>query len=219
MTIGTQYALPAYHAPYQEAMYVTSVSDSRPPAARRAGLAVAGPCLSQAREPRGGGPTPTRCWPCWRCLCRISGIWRPRSPCRRSLCGHGVGPVAMEEMEVAVLRCCQRPPPGEAGWPERASSGPLGTDFVDGRVGKSGFTLRVVRKGPRLPGHARIQAPHDGVKDPVLAPCALWAPLGHGAGRQEQCGALRCGEWDGHRRRDRLWCRGAHEAMASDEAW
>src|SRR2546427_6107847 len=29
MPIGTPYALPAYHAPYQEALYVTSVSDGR----------------------------------------------------------------------------------------------------------------------------------------------------------------------------------------------
>jgi insertion element IS1 protein InsB len=29
MTVGTQYALPAYYAQYQEAMYVTSVSDGR----------------------------------------------------------------------------------------------------------------------------------------------------------------------------------------------
>ena len=29
MPIGTPYALPAYHAPYQEALYVPSVSDGR----------------------------------------------------------------------------------------------------------------------------------------------------------------------------------------------
>jgi hypothetical protein len=29
MTVGTHYFLPAYYAPYQEAVYVTSVSDDR----------------------------------------------------------------------------------------------------------------------------------------------------------------------------------------------
>jgi hypothetical protein len=37
--------------------------------------------------------------------------------------------------------------------------------------------------------------------------------------RQDKCGELRFGELDGNRRRCRLWCRGAHDAMASDKAW
>ena len=64
-----------------------------------------------------------------------------------------------------------------------------------------------------------VEHPQDEVKEAMIAQFALWPPLGHGEVREEKCRELRCGELDRHRRRCRLWCHGAHHAMASWEEW
>ena len=81
------------------------------------------------------------------------------------------------------------------------------------------FAVGVGGDKQALPLHPRIQDPEDEVKDAVVAQCALRATLGHREVRQDKCGELGCGELDRNRCRCRLWCRGAHRAMASGEKW
>src|SRR4029434_10045547 len=88
-------------------------------------------------------------------------------------------------------------------------------DFVDGRVMDDRVTLGVCRHGQTLPLHPGVEEPQDEVKGPIIAQFALRPALGHGEVRQDKCGELRFGELDRNRRRCRLWCRGAHGAMAS----
>ena len=64
---------------------------------------------------------------------------------------------------------------------------------------------------------AGIEDPQDEVKDAMIAQFALWTALGHREVRQDKCLELRFGELDRDRCRCRLWCRGAHHAMASWE--
>ena len=99
--------------------------------------------------------------------------------------------------------------------PQRPITGPLGKDFIDGRIVEGRLALGIVRYGPALPVHACLQTPHDEVEDARIAQLALWTALGHGEVRQEKCGELRFRELDRHRRRGRRWCRGAPHAMAS----
>src|SRR5262245_34133615 len=110
----------------------------------------------------------------------------------------------MEHAEIELWRGCQRPHTGEEGLPARAIIRPLGTNFVDGRVMNGRFAVGVVREGQALPLHPRIEHPQDEVKDAVVAPLALWAPLGQREVWEDKCLALWLGELDRKRRRCRL---------------
>src|SRR4029434_2924886 len=103
--------------------------------------------------------------------------------------------------------------------PERAIIRPFGKDFVDGRVVNGRLALGVVWDAQALPLHPRLTHPQNEVEDAVIAQFALRSPLGHREVREEKCLELRFGELDRNRRRCRLWCRGAHRAIASWEKW
>src|SRR5260370_22623367 len=95
--------------------------------------------------------------------------------------------------------------------------GPFGKDFVDSRVMNGRFAVGILWYGQALPLHPRVEHPEDEVKDPVIAQFALRSALGHREVRQDKCLELRFGELNGNRCRCRLWCRGAHQVMASCE--
>src|SRR5215467_10684481 len=125
----------------------------------------------------------------------------------------------MEHAEIELLLNREMPHTGHKRLPERAIIGPFGKDFVDGRVVNRWCPVGVCWHGQALPLHSGVEDPEDEVKDPVIAQFALWPALGHREVRQDKCLELRFGELDGNRRRCRLWCCGAHDAMASYEAW
>src|SRR2546428_11759167 len=79
--------------------------------------------------------------------------------------------------------------------------------------------LGVCGHGQAFPLHPRVQHPQDQVKDAMIAQFALRPALGHREVREDKFVELRCGELDRNRRRCRLWCRGAHHAIASWEEW
>src|SRR4029453_8189656 len=81
------------------------------------------------------------------------------------------------------------------------------------------FALGICRHGQALPLHPCIEHPQDEVKDPVIAQFALLSPFRHREVRQDKCVELWFGELERNRRRGRLWCPGAHRAMASWEKW
>src|SRR5947209_2135517 len=124
----------------------------------------------------------------------------------------------MEHTGIELFLGRQMPDTGHKRLPQRPIIGPSGKDFVDSRVVNRWFALGVFRDRQTLPLHPGVEHPEDEVKDPVIAQFALWTALGHGEVRQEKCLELRCGELDRDRRRCRLWCCGAHHAMASWEA-
>src|SRR5262249_833841 len=124
----------------------------------------------------------------------------------------------MQHAGVEVFLGRQMPYTGHKRLPQRAIIGPFGKDFVDGRVVNHWFALGVLRYGQTLPLHPGVEHPEDEVKDPAIAQFALRSPLGHREVWQDKCGELWFGELDGNWRRYRLWCCGAHDIMASDEA-
>src|SRR5256886_10021395 len=124
----------------------------------------------------------------------------------------------MEHAEIELLLDRERPHTGHKHLPERSIIRPFGKDFVDGRIVNGRLALNVVWNGQALPLHPGVERPQDEVKDAIIAQCALRSPLGHREVRQDKCGALWFGELDGNWRRYRLWCRGAHDIMASYEA-
>src|SRR5882724_11278192 len=79
------------------------------------------------------------------------------------------------------------------------------------------FSVAVLWYGQALPLHPRVEHPEDEVKDPVIAQFALRSALGHREVRQDKCLELRFGELNGNRCRCRLWCRAAHQVVASCE--
>ena len=123
----------------------------------------------------------------------------------------------MEEAESERLLGCEMPHTDPTRPPERASIRPSGKNCVDGRGRNGRCAVGILWYGQALPLHPRVEHPADEVKDPGRAPCALRAALGHREVRQEKGGDLRCGKLDRKRRRYRLWCRGAPDAMASWE--
>src|SRR5262249_27534058 len=88
---------------------------------------------------------------------------------------------------------------------------------LDRRVMNRWFPIGVLRHGQALPLHPRVEDPQDEIKDAIIAQFALWPALGHREVWQDKCGELRFGKLDGNRRRCRLWCHGAHDAIASYE--
>ena len=108
--------------------------------------------------------------------------------------------------------------PGHARWPERPSRGPWGHRLVDGRVMQGRGPMEGCRDGQALPRPPGGEEPPEEGQNPVRAQWALRSTRGHRQGRHEPCGALRCGAWAGPRRRYRLCCRGAPEAMAACQA-
>src|SRR5205823_11906667 len=102
-----------------------------------------------------------------------------------------------------------RPSTGHARRPERPLIGPLSKDVVESCVGEGRGALGVVRPGQTLPRPPGSEPPQDAMQAPGSAPLAPWAALGPREGRQEQCGALRCGEWDRNRGRGGLLSREA----------
>ena len=125
----------------------------------------------------------------------------------------------MQHAGVEVFLGRQMPDTGHKRLPQRPIISPFGKDFVDGRVVNRWFALGVFRYGQTLPLHPGVEYPEDEVKNPVIAQFALWTALRHREVRQDKCLELRFGELDGNRRCCRLWCCGAHDAMASYEAW
>jgi hypothetical protein len=123
----------------------------------------------------------------------------------------------MEYAEIELLLYRQMPDTGHKRLPERAIIRPFGKDFVDCRVMNRWFPIGVLRHGQALPLHPRVEAPQDEIQDALRAQFALWPALGHREVRQDKCGELRFGELDRNRRRYRLWCHGAHDAIASCE--
>ena len=82
-------------------------------------------------------------------------------------------------MLVEVLRCRKMPHTGDERLPERPVIGPLGKDFVDGRVMDSWVAIRVFRHGQTLPLHPGVEHPQNEIKDAMIAQFALWTALGH----------------------------------------
>src|SRR5215467_15051909 len=121
----------------------------------------------------------------------------------------------MEYAQVEVFLARKMPHTRHKRLPERAVIRPFGKDFVDSGVVDGRFAVGVLWYGQALPLHPRVEHPEDEVKDPIIAQFALRSALGHREVRQDKCGELRFGELDGNRRRYRLLCRGAHDAMAS----
>ena len=123
----------------------------------------------------------------------------------------------MEHAEIELLLDREMPHTGHKRLPERSIIRPSGKDFVDGRVMNGRFAIGVGRSyefGDRAKPNKASKRPF---KDAMIAQFALRTALGHGEVRQDKCGELRFRELDGNRRRYRLWCRGAHSAMASYE--
>src|SRR4051794_22477656 len=125
----------------------------------------------------------------------------------------------MEHVQIEVLLGREMPHTGHKRLPERALIRPFGKDFVDGRVVHGWLPIGVCWHGQALPLHPGIEDPQDEVKDAIIAQFALWTALGHREVRQEKCLELRFGELHWNRCRYRLWCRGAHRAMASWQEW
>ncbi len=123
----------------------------------------------------------------------------------------------MEHAGIEVFLGRKLPDTGHARLPERPIIGPLRKDFVDGRVVDGRLALGVGRHGQTLPLHPGVEHPQDEVKDPIIAQFALWTTLGHREVRQDKYLELWFRELDRNRCRGRLWCRGAHHAMASWE--
>src|SRR6266581_12742 len=123
----------------------------------------------------------------------------------------------MEHAEIELFLRREMPHTRHKRLPERPIIGPFDKDFVDGRIVDGRLALGVCRHGQALPLHPRVENPQDEIKDAIIAQFALWPALGHREVRQDKCGELWFGELHWNRRRYRLWCRGAHHAMASCE--
>jgi hypothetical protein len=90
-------------------------------------------------------------------------------------------------------------------------------DFVDGRVVHGRGPSGVCWHREALPLPPCVAHPHDEVQDAMRAQFALWTTLGHGEGREEQCGKLAVGQWHGDRRRCRLFSQDTPLGRASLE--
>src|SRR4029450_5469342 len=121
----------------------------------------------------------------------------------------------MEHAESELLLDREMPYTRHKCLPQRAIIGPSRKDFVHGRIVNGRCPMSVCRHGQALPLHSGVEHPQNEIKDPVIAQFALGTALGHREVRQDKCLELRCGELDRNRRRCRLWCRSAHQAMAS----
>src|SRR3989442_1301516 len=121
----------------------------------------------------------------------------------------------MEHADVELFLGREMPYTRHKRLPERPIIGPSGKDFVDGRIVDGRLALGIVRHRQTLPLHSGVAPPQDEVQDPIRAQFALWTALGHREVRQEKCLELGFRELDRNRRRCRLWCSSAHQAMAS----
>jgi len=121
----------------------------------------------------------------------------------------------MEHAEVELFLGREMPYTGYERLPERPIIGPSGKDFVDGRIVDGRLALGIVRHGQTLPLHAGVEDPQDEIEDAIIAQFALGTALGHREVRQDKCLELGFRELDRNRRRCRLWCSSAHQAMAS----
>src|SRR5262249_47983501 len=74
------------------------------------------------------------------------------------------------------------------------------------------FPVGIFRNRSTFPLHPGIEHPQNEIKDAMIAHFALWSTLGHREVRQDKCGEIGFGEWDGDRRRCRLCYRYAHHA-------
>ena len=100
---------------------------------------------------------------------------------------------------------------------ERPIISPFGKGSVDGRVVDDWFALGVLRHGPALPLHPRLEDPSDEVKETMIAQFARRSTLGHREVREETCIARGCSQWHGDRRYVRIFGRGAHDVRTSCE--
>src|SRR5216683_6812698 len=121
----------------------------------------------------------------------------------------------MEYAGIELLLGREMPHTGYKRLPERSIISPFGKNFIDGRVMDDRVAIGVFRYGQTLPLHPGVEHPQDEVKDPIIAQFALRPSLGHREVRQDKCLELWFGELDRNRRRCRLWCSSAHQAMAS----